>query len=374
MKLNISPQTEVHSPEGVLHSLFHQKMMRGLPFVRSWSLSSLKTFDRGLLIQDAKVLLNVAGIDNIDSTLYEAPLGWLLMAGNPIRGGYYLQIACKSQRVLDEWGALIDKMMPKPVVLKRDSVPVTFWVSGTIQPSGFPRNLTVPDWSVVAGNYPSSTRNQLSAMMSDFKTDGGKLILWHGEPGTGKTWALRALLSEWRSWCSAHYIVDPEKLFGSNSQYLLQVLLQPDDHHGGFGPSEEDGAAPVGRRKTRNWKLLILEDTGELISEDARTRAGQGLSRLLNVTDGLIGQGLKVIVMVTTNEAIHDLHPAVSRPGRTAAKVEFERFNAIESEAWLNQHGHQAQLESQSVNSLAELYARIGASKETPLHRIPVGS
>ena len=32
----------------------------------------------------------------------------------------------------------------------------------------------------------------------------GALLLWHGEPGTGKTHALRALVRSWRDWCSAH--------------------------------------------------------------------------------------------------------------------------------------------------------------------------
>ena len=41
------------------------------------------------------------------------------------------------------------------------------------------------------------------------------------------------------------------------------------------------------------------EDTGELLSADARERSGQGLSRFLNVVDGLIGQGLRVLVLVT---------------------------------------------------------------------------
>lgn len=47
--------------------------------------------------------------------------------------------------------------------------------------------------------------------MRDFAPGvGGKLVLWHGEPGTGKTYALRTLAWEWRDWCDFHYVIDPQ--------------------------------------------------------------------------------------------------------------------------------------------------------------------
>ena len=61
---------------------------------------------------------------------------------------------------------------------------------------------------------------------------------------------------------------------------------------------------------------MVLEDTGELLAEDAHTRTGQALSRLLNVTDGVLGQGMNTIVLVSTNEPLGRLHPAIRRAGR----------------------------------------------------------
>src|SRR5580765_1026861 len=107
---------------------------------------------------------------------------------------------------------------------------------------------------------------------------------------------------------------------------MMEVLLREDEHG-----VEEDEQPP-------KWRLLILEDTGELLAADAKEQAGQGLSRLLNVVDGIIGQGLRVLVLVTTNEPLTRLHPAISRPGRCAAKIEFGPFSAAEAEAWLAAH------------------------------------
>ena len=94
-----------------------------------------------------------------------------------------------------------------------------------------------------------------------------------------------------------------------------------------------------GEEDDRLWRLLVMEDTGELLSADARERTGQGLSRFLNVVDGLIGQGLRVIVLVTTNEEIKKLHPAVARPGRCAANVMFDALSREEASEWLSAHG-----------------------------------
>src|SRR5205823_3145494 len=112
-----------------------------------------------------------------------------------------------------------------------------------------------------------------------------------------------------------------------------------------------------GESGPKPWRVLLLEDTGELLSADARELMGQGLSRFLNVVDGLIGQGLRVLALVTTNEEIRRLHPAVARPGRAAANVEFSPLSAEEAQAWLGAHGGEdGQAEPRT---LAELYAQV---------------
>jgi hypothetical protein len=104
-------------------------------------------------------------------------------------------------------------------------------------------------------------------------------------------------------------------------------LDQPEDD------SDQPEEPAVG--SLERWRLLILEDTGELLAADAKERAGQGVSRLLNLVDGLIGQGMRVLVLVTGNEPLRHLHPALSRPGRCASIVEFHPFSQDEAASWL---------------------------------------
>jgi hypothetical protein len=117
---------------------------------------------------------------------------------------------------------------------------------------------------------------------------------------------------------------------------------------GGSGGDDGDGGSKA-------WRLLVLEDTGELLTPDAKSIIGQGLSRFLNVVDGLIGQGLRILVLVTTNEPIKTLHPAVARPGRCAANIEFGRLAANDANAWLERVGSPQRVERASL--LADLYA-----------------
>jgi hypothetical protein len=273
----------------------------------------------------------------------------------------------------------LEELFPPPDPSSAHEVPVTFWMYTPQGPRPSWRPIAVPAWEEIQPNYSAVTREQLAALMHDFEpARGGQLILWHGEAGTGKTFALRALAWEWREWCQIHYIVDPDSFFGEHADYLMTVLLDSPFPMmiGGerYGPSAAIAMMDPEELVRENdddrlWRLLVMEDTGELLSADARERTGQGLSRFLNVVDGLIGQGLQVIVLVTTNEEIRRLHPAVARPGRCAANVMFESLGSDEASDWLKVHG--VEEETSGSRTLASLYAQ--AEGRDPSETVLVG-
>jgi hypothetical protein len=229
------------------------------------------------------------------------------------------------------------------------AVAAMFWAKGEHGHQGVMRKLVAPRWAEIAANYPEPTANRLVPFFDErWRPTSGRLLLWHGEAGTGKTHAVRALMHAWRSWCTFHVIVDPEKLLGTDSEYMLDVLgYEPEG-----GNSEQNGAPRPA------WRLLVMEDSGELIALDAAHRTGQGLSRLLNVCDGLLGQSYNTLVLITTNEELGRLHPAITRPGRCLANVEFELFDTVAVRRWLAHRGVAAH-KGVGAMGLADLYAHL---------------
>jgi ATP-dependent 26S proteasome regulatory subunit len=125
-------------------------------------------------------------------------------------------------------------------------------------------------------------------------------VLWHGAPGTGKTSAVRALVHAWRGWADTVVVTDPEALL-TEGRYLRRLVLDADDDD-------------------ERWTTFVLEDAEALLRKET---GGAAMGRLLNLTDGLLGQGLRCLFVITTNEPLGAIHPAIVRPGRCLAQVEF---------------------------------------------------
>jgi len=129
----------------------------------------------------------------------------------------------------------------------------------------------------------------------------GRLVLVEGEPGTGKTRMIRALIGSLMG--SSKCIVVPPSLMDrlSGPEFTLCLIHQ---------------------RVAGKPLTLILEDADDcLIARENNTAAKASLSALLNLSDGIMGATLDLRVVATTNQELKAIDRAILRPGRLLERV-----------------------------------------------------
>ena len=137
------------------------------------------------------------------------------------------------------------------------------------------------------------------SIVKSIKEDKNGLYLFYGEPGTGKTTYIRHLIKE----CGTEkrkFVYVPGQLFENFTDPSILPFLF--DNRG---------------------CVYIIEDCENLVTVDDGVRS-DGISDLLNMTDGLLSDALDIKIICTFNTDYDKIDDALLRPGRCRCKYEFE--------------------------------------------------
>jgi hypothetical protein len=151
----------------------------------------------------------------------------------------------------------------------------------------------------------------LASFLEEKNSNG--VVLFHGNPGTGKTSYIRHLISN----VNRRFIYIPNNLFSHlmDPEFISFISSHPES-------------------------IIILEDCEELLRSRIQQTNDTGLSNLLNLGDGLLGDALKLKIICTFNCELGKIDEAMLRKGRLAFRYSFEPLVLEKTNRLLGQLGH----------------------------------
>jgi len=174
------------------------------------------------------------------------------------------------------------------------------------------------------GNYEANTLVAYDGAVEELMSPApfGRLTIFDGPPGTGKTYLVRAILD---SCPDAMFVfVLPNMVDALASPSLIPLLIRRKNSGSNSGPI-----------------VFILEDGDNVLTPRGKDNLSL-ISTLLNMTSGILGSMLDIRVLATTNSPKTDIDPALMRTGRLSqhmtvgalsaehAKTVFERLTGSE--------------------------------------------
>ena len=170
-------------------------------------------------------------------------------------------------------------------------------------------DLTVPEVDLEL-NYGKDFLKIHDIMVKRLNTGDDKgIILLHGDPGTGKTTFIKYLTKE---------IKDKNILFIPPS--MAEMLSEPS-----IIPFLMDN---------RN-SILLIEDAERVIADRDGKGSPAGVSNILNLTDGILGDCLNIQVIATFNMKRERIDRALLRKGRLLCEWNFKELSIIDSNVLL---------------------------------------
>ncbi len=188
--------------------------------------------------------------------------------------------------------------------------------------------LNVPDVDVEL-NYGQEFCKIHDTIIKRLNNNNDKgIVLFHGDPGTGKTSYIKYL---------TRLIKEKEILFIPPS--MAESLSEP---------------SIIPFLMEHKNSILIIEDAEKVISDRKTNGSSVGVSNILNITDGILGDCLNIQIVATFNMSKEKIDQALLRKGRLICEHKFELLSVENSNKLLKHLGKEKTVDKPM--SLADIY------------------
>lgn len=165
-------------------------------------------------------------------------------------------------------------------------------------------NINLPETFDIGLNYGENFESISSKIIKSLHENSSGLYMLHGKPGTGKTTYIRYLAS----------VLKKDVIFFPTS--FVDEVTNP---------------SILSLLKKKQDCVMILEDAEKALTKRSLSDQPSLVSTLLNMTDGILGDILKLNVIVTYNCDRQDIDEALLRKGRLKAEYSFQGLKEKES-------------------------------------------
>jgi len=170
-------------------------------------------------------------------------------------------------------------------------------------------NINLPETFDLALNYGDDFPEINDKLIDALHDNYSGLYMLHGLPGTGKTTYIRYLAS----------VLKKDVMFFPTS--FVNEITNP---------------AILNLLRKKQECVLILEDAEKALTKRHLSDEPSLVSTLLNMTDGILGDILKLNVIVTYNCDRQDIDEALLRKGRLKAEYSFQGLKKKHAEKLIN--------------------------------------
>ena len=227
------------------------------------------------------------------------------------RNSLQMDVHTTSRDFLSRTLAWFRQWVPDPEVRPKKGSPL--YVVGRGQ-SGFKLSkIGLEGEPLIRENYNPEFLKKYDRIVKDLRAPkpSGRLAIMQGVPGTGKTYAIRAIMQEVQD---VTFIIAPPALVPQLSTPDFVDLL-------------------IGLRDQKKRSLvLMIEDADEILTDRGAGNMS-AISAVLNLTDGLIGGLLDMRIVATTNATKVELDRAIVRSGRLSAVAVADEIDAAQADA-----------------------------------------